>query len=53
MIDEQHAVQMVNLMLDAGRQQPLAMQHLLIAINIDIAHIDMRRAFDICGLTRD
>ena len=53
MVDEQHPVQVIDLVLDTGCQKSLAMQHLLIAINIQIADIDACRALHIGCLVRD
>ncbi len=40
MVDEQHAVQMVDLMLQAGGQQAVGLLHLIAALVIDMANRD-------------
>ena len=52
-IDEQHPVEMVDLMLHTGGKKPFAGHHLLFAIDIQIAHIDAGRPFDLGGLFWD
>ncbi len=36
MVDEQHAVQVIHLMLQAGRQQAVGLQGLLLAVAVQI-----------------
>ncbi len=43
MIDEEHAVEVIHLMLDAGRQQPVGLQHADLILLVEIADLDLRR----------
>ena len=53
MIDEQHAVEMIDLMLDTGRQKPLAAKRLFGALDVNVAHIDDGWTLHLGGLFRD
>src|SRR5665213_751357 len=46
-VDEQHAVEMVDLVLDAGRQQTRCLDLMLFAVKIEIAEHDLRRPLDL------
>ena len=52
-IDEQHPVEMVDLMLHTGGKKTFACHHLFFAIDIQIAHIDAGGTFDLGCLLRD
>src|SRR3546814_3082638 len=43
-VDEENAVEMIHLMLDAGRQQPFRRQLADFVLAVEEAHADLRRA---------
>src|ERR1700759_4110463 len=47
MVDEQDAVQVIHLMLQAGGQQAIGLQQLLVAVAVEIFAFDAGGAFDI------
>src|SRR5690242_7854780 len=47
MVDEQHAVQMIHLMLQAGGQHAVGLQCLLVAVAVQILRPDAGGPFDI------
>src|SRR5262249_59901554 len=52
-VDEQHAVEMVDLVLQAGRQQPVRLDLLLVAGKIGVADAYLRRALDLLIIFRN
>lgn len=53
MVDEQDTVQMIDLVLQTGRQKSVGIDGLLIALPIEIAHRDGGRPFDIGVIVRN
>src|SRR6478736_5908186 len=53
MVDEQHAVDMVDLMLQAGGEQPLCLDFLRLQVEIEKFHFDGLRPLDLLVVFRD
>ncbi|MCY1300251.1 hypothetical protein D9M70_498120 [compost metagenome] len=47
MIDEQHAVQVIDLMLQAGGEQAIGLDHLFLAVTVEMLDGDRRGALDL------
>src|SRR6476659_3161930 len=53
MVDEQHTVDMVDLMLQAGGEQPLCLDLLRLQVEIEKFHFDGLRPLDLLVVFRD
>src|SRR5690349_7333223 len=51
-IDEENALKMIHLVLEAGREQPVGVQLLGRVVLIEVAHMDARRPLDLGELLR-
>src|SRR5689334_16080965 len=52
-IDEQHAVQMIDLMLNAGRKQAVGFDLTGLAVEIEVTDLHLRRPLDLLIIFRD
>ena len=53
MVDEQHAVEVVDLVLQAGREQAVGLDLVRLALEVEIFDLDLRRALDLLVEFRD